>query len=61
MSAVGWDVLLSGLSLGTWAAIRGLEANDMLTSSIPFMKPAAKEAKNKTPAIREDGESESEK
>lgn len=60
VSAVGWDVLLSGLSLGTWAAIRGLEANDMLTSSNPFMKPAAKEAKDDTLSIREDGEPESE-
>lgn len=38
VSAVGWDVLLSGLSLGIWAAIRGLDAEDMLIASIPFTK-----------------------
>ncbi|CZR54521.1 uncharacterized protein PAC_04405 [Phialocephala subalpina] len=61
VSAVGWDVLLSGLSLGIWAAIRGLEANDMLTSSIPFMKLAAKEAEDSTLALKEDVEPENDK
>ncbi|KAL2074351.1 hypothetical protein VTL71DRAFT_8129 [Oculimacula yallundae] len=34
---VATDVLLTGLSLGIWAAIRGLDATDILRSSIPFM------------------------
>jgi len=32
VSAVGWDVLLSGLSVGLWAAIRGLDVQDILRS-----------------------------
>ena len=35
MSAQGWDVLLSGLSLGIWAAIRGLDATNMLKATVP--------------------------
>ena len=38
VSAVGWDVLLSGLSLGIWAAMRGLEAKKMLSSVTLFMQ-----------------------
>jgi len=38
VSAVGWDVICSGLSLGVWAAIRGLDAREMLGSSMIFMK-----------------------
>ncbi|KAH7360658.1 hypothetical protein BKA65DRAFT_190203 [Rhexocercosporidium sp. MPI-PUGE-AT-0058] len=37
VGSVAWDVILTGLSLGVWAAIRGLDASDMLSSSIPFM------------------------
>ena len=37
-SAVGWDVMLSGLSLGIWAAVRGLEPKKMLSSTTLFMK-----------------------
>ncbi|CAG8974374.1 hypothetical protein HYALB_00010625 [Hymenoscyphus albidus] len=36
VSAAGWDVLLSGLNLGIWAAARGLDANDTMSSCIPF-------------------------
>lgn len=43
VSAAGWDVLLSGLSLGIWAAVRGLDAKDMLGSNIPFFGAAEKE------------------
>ncbi len=32
ISAVGWDVLLSGLSLGRWAANRGLDVQAILSS-----------------------------
>jgi hypothetical protein len=38
VSAVGWDVLLSTLSMGLWAAIRALDVTDILMSSIPFYK-----------------------
>ncbi|KAG9242099.1 hypothetical protein BJ878DRAFT_189105 [Calycina marina] len=37
VDAVGWDVLLTGLSLGAWAGIRGLDANNLLSLSFPFM------------------------
>jgi hypothetical protein len=30
---VGWDVLLSGLSVGVWAATRGLDVQKMLAAS----------------------------
>jgi hypothetical protein len=43
ISAVGTDVILSGLSLGIWAAIRGLDPMEMLGSSMIFMKRAEKE------------------
>jgi hypothetical protein len=33
VSAVGWDVLLSGMSLGLWAANRGLDVQRILSSS----------------------------
>lgn len=33
VSAVGWDVLLSGMSLGLWAANRGLDVQAILSSS----------------------------
>jgi hypothetical protein len=33
VSAVGWDVLLSGMSLGLWAASRGLDVQAILSSS----------------------------
>ena len=42
--------MFSGLSLGIWAAIRGLEPKKMLSSSVPFMErvvPMAEEAENK--------------
>ncbi|KAI1752324.1 hypothetical protein F4782DRAFT_501421 [Xylaria castorea] len=38
VAAVGWDVLLSALSLGLWAAVRAISARDMLNSSIPSYK-----------------------
>jgi len=63
VGSVGWDVLLSGLSLGIWAAIRGIEPKKLL-SSIPFtgrtdsvqatdeIKPEAEES---APPIRRRG------
>ena len=43
ISAIGADVLLSGLSLGLWAAIRGLDPQEMLGSSVPFLERTQKE------------------
>jgi hypothetical protein len=40
VGAVGWDVILSGLSLGIWAAVRGLEPKKMFGSTTPFMERA---------------------
>ncbi|KAH9222803.1 hypothetical protein DL95DRAFT_144726 [Leptodontidium sp. 2 PMI_412] len=36
VGSVAWDVVLTGISLGIWAAVRGLDAREMLRSSIPF-------------------------
>jgi hypothetical protein len=50
VSAVGWDVMLSGLSLGIWAAVRGLEPKKMLSSIVPFMEraePVVEQVENK--------------
>lgn len=33
---IGWDVLLSTLSLGVWTAVRGTDISSILSSSIPF-------------------------
>lgn len=38
VASVGWDVILSGFSLGVWAAIRGLEITDIMGASTPFLK-----------------------
>jgi hypothetical protein len=43
VSAVGWDVIISGLSLGVWAAVRGLDAREVIGSSIPFAGTVRKE------------------
>ncbi|KAI1312204.1 hypothetical protein F5Y03DRAFT_266966 [Xylaria venustula] len=36
VAGAGWDALLCALSLGIWAAIRNINAWDMMNSSIPF-------------------------
>lgn len=36
VAAVGYDVLLSGLSTGLWAAVRSLRAGDILSSVVPL-------------------------
>lgn len=36
VAAVGYDVLISGLGIGVWAAVRSLKAGDVLTSSVPL-------------------------
>jgi hypothetical protein len=38
VAAVGADVLLSALSLGLWAAVRDIDVEDILSSSIPYYK-----------------------
>lgn len=47
VAAVGYDVLLSAISTGLWAAIRSLRARDILTSVVPLYNgsrdPAPKE------------------
>lgn len=39
VSSVGWDVLLSTLSIGVWTAVRGTDVSSILTSSIPLYQP----------------------
>ncbi|KAI0969422.1 hypothetical protein F4678DRAFT_440399 [Xylaria arbuscula] len=36
VAGVGWDALLCALSLGIWAAVRNIDASDMMSSSVPF-------------------------
>jgi hypothetical protein len=43
VAAVGWDVILSGFSLGWWACIRGLDARRIVESSLVLLKPVEKE------------------
>lgn len=38
VAAVGYDVLISGLSVGIWAAVRSLGADDVLASVVPLYK-----------------------
>ncbi|PSR83646.1 hypothetical protein BD289DRAFT_279817 [Coniella lustricola] len=38
VAGVGYDVLISGLSLGLWAAVRSLRAEDILTSVAPLYR-----------------------
>lgn len=58
VSAVGWDVMLSGLSLGVWAAIRGLEPNKMLSSSVIFMERIAPVAEKLEDSIKTEAQEE---
>ncbi|KAM0284432.1 hypothetical protein ACHAQH_002008 [Verticillium albo-atrum] len=44
VAAAAWDVLLSGLSLTAWAAIRPLDINDILAAATPFFKNRALDA-----------------
>lgn len=57
VSAQGWDVLLSGLSLGIWAAVRGLDATDMLKSVVPSIErltgPAKQALEDNSAALKE--------
>lgn len=38
VSGIGWDVLLSILSIGCWASVRATDASDILASTIPGFK-----------------------
>lgn len=42
VGAVGYDVLLSGFSIGLWTAIRSLDPTNLLSASIPFVKRSTK-------------------
>jgi hypothetical protein len=53
VSAVGWDVIISGLSLGVWAAVRGLDARELLGSSVPFAGSVRKEVEEVEQATQE--------
>ena len=53
---MGWDVLLSGLSVGIWAAIRGLDGIEMLGSSIPFLKRTEKEQEGSISTFKTENE-----
>ncbi|PMD36669.1 hypothetical protein L207DRAFT_515186 [Hyaloscypha variabilis F] len=56
VSAFGGDVLLSGLSVGIWAAIRGLDPADMLGSSVPFLPHKTKELEDVSASIKQEAE-----
>jgi hypothetical protein len=51
VSASGWDVILSGLSLGVWAATRGLDSREILRSSAFLFNRTQKQAANVPPSI----------
>ncbi|RYP58536.1 hypothetical protein DL769_008910 [Monosporascus sp. CRB-8-3] len=36
VAAVAWDVIISALSLGLWAAVRAMDVHDIIKSAIPF-------------------------
>lgn len=38
VAGVGYDVLISGLSVGLWAAVRSLRADDILASVVPLRR-----------------------
>lgn len=46
VGSVGWDVLLTGLSIGLWAAIRGLDVQQILDMNVPLTWDAGRGLKN---------------
>lgn len=48
VAAVGYDVLLSGLSTGLWAAVRSLRAGDILSSVVPLYGDGTDQENNTT-------------
>ncbi|RYO81344.1 hypothetical protein DL766_004495 [Monosporascus sp. MC13-8B] len=64
VAAVAWDVIISAISLGLWAAVRAMDVHDIINSAIPFrgfrtrslLPPNVKEGTPK-PAIKAEPES----
>jgi hypothetical protein len=56
ISAFGSDVLLSGLSLGIWAAVRGLDPADILGSSVPFLAQKQRALEDVSTSVKEEAE-----
>jgi hypothetical protein len=54
VGAVGWDVIFSGLSLGIWAAVRGLEPREMIASSVPFTGTTQKDPEPTESLVKSD-------
>ena len=52
VTAVGYDVLASAMSLGIWAAVRATNVQDIIRSSIPFYKPRSRPSS--APAISQE-------
>ncbi|KAL2688783.1 hypothetical protein IWX47DRAFT_595007 [Phyllosticta citricarpa] len=46
ISAVGWDVVLTGFTLCLWAAVRNLDVSEMLRSVLPLPRGAAEDEKH---------------
>lgn len=40
VALVGWDVIVSAVSLGLWAAVRAMKVEDIMVCSIPYYKTA---------------------
>lgn len=53
VTAVGYDVLLSGLSTGLWAAVRSLQANDILRSVVPLYGQSLHQADDQARCARD--------
>lgn len=52
VSSVGWDVLLSTLSLGIWAAIRCTDVSAILATSVPFFPSPAQDHPEATTIVK---------
>lgn len=50
VGSAGYDVILSGLSLGAWAAVRGLDGFEILRVVIPWIKKSKSGVKIKEEA-----------
>ncbi|KAG7125830.1 hypothetical protein HYQ45_012472 [Verticillium longisporum] len=51
VAAAAWDVLLSGVGLAVWAAVRPLDINDILACATPFFKNRVLEAEAAVDAV----------
>lgn len=54
VTAVGYDVLISGLSLGLWAAFRATDFQDIAKSAIPFYNYLSRSGSLSTPSIKKE-------